>query len=275
VLLGGLCALFAAGLSLLIEIMRLVNRARGDLILAAAFPILVSMPGLHPFLAAALDAPMMFAAGWLLQRPVLDRTPGKDILPPLLATFGLSVALRNALPEGFSADTRRSPGGAPDTASPKLGGGDGGRAAALDVPDRRCGHRGAACGLPAHAPWAGVPGDFGRSGNGEPDGHPAAVGRCRCDRPCDGRGDARRAPSRDAVELRPLHRVGAGDPCLRGRHHRRPRKPLGHAGAGIITGAAQTVGAAIDPDWQSLAGHVAFLVVLLIRPRGLHQGAVD
>ena len=38
---------------------------------------------------------------------------------------------------------------------------------------------------------------------------------------------------------------------------------------GMIIGVAQTVGAAINPEWQILAGHVAFLIVLLLRPRGL------
>ena len=86
VLLGGLYALFAAGLSLVFGIMRLVNLAHGDLIVMAAYLILilVSALGLHPFLAAAVAAPLMFAVGWGLQRVVLSRTLGDDILPPLL-----------------------------------------------------------------------------------------------------------------------------------------------------------------------------------------------
>ncbi len=43
----------------------------------------------------------------------------------------------------------------------------------------------------------------------------------------------------------------------------------GTLAGGIVIGVAQTVGAAINPEWQILAGHVAFLVVLLLRPRGL------
>jgi len=54
ILLGGLYALFAAGLSLVFGIMRLVNLAHGDLIVLAAFLILVlvSALGLNPFMAA-------------------------------------------------------------------------------------------------------------------------------------------------------------------------------------------------------------------------------
>ncbi|MCU0853334.1 MAG: hypothetical protein MUF63_00105 [Rhodobacteraceae bacterium] len=49
----------------------------------------------------------------------------------------------------------------------------------------------------------------------------------------------------------------------------------GTLAGGIIIGVAQTVGAAINPEWQILAGHVAFLIVLLLRPRGLFPRAYD
>ena len=114
VLLGGLYALFAAGLSLVFGIMRLVNLAHGDLIVFSAYMILllVSLLNLDPFLATAIAAPLMFALGWALQKLVLNRTLGDDILPPLLVTFGLSIVVQNALLEGFSADSRRLGAGA-------------------------------------------------------------------------------------------------------------------------------------------------------------------
>ena len=37
----------------------------------------------------------------------------------------------------------------------------------------------------------------------------------------------------------------------------------------VILGVAQTVGAQLDPGWNLLAGHIAFLVVLALRPEGL------
>ena len=40
-------------------------------------------------------------------------------------------------------------------------------------------------------------------------------------------------------------------------------------------GDPQTVGAALNPEWQILAGHLAFLAVLLVRPRGLFPRAND
>ena len=43
----------------------------------------------------------------------------------------------------------------------------------------------------------------------------------------------------------------------------------GTLAGGVILGVAQTVGAKIDPGWQLLAGHIAFLVILAVRPNGL------
>ena len=102
VLLGGLYALFAAGLSLIFGIMRLVNLAHGDLIVLAAFAILAlgAWSGLDPFLATLLAIPVMFAFGFVLQHLLLNRTLGRDLLPPLLVTFGLSIIIQNGLMEG-------------------------------------------------------------------------------------------------------------------------------------------------------------------------------
>ena len=118
-MLGGLYALFAAGLSLIFGIMRLVNLAHGDLIVLAAFVILVADAtlGLDPFLAALLAVPLLFAFGYALQHFLLNRTLGRDILPPLLVTFGLSIIIQNGLLEVFSADSQRLSAGAIETAS--------------------------------------------------------------------------------------------------------------------------------------------------------------
>ena len=113
-LLGGLYALFAAGLSLIFGVMRLVNLAHGDLIVLAAFVILAAAHalGLGAFAATAIALPVMFAAGYALQFLVLNRTLGTDILPPLLVTFGLSIIVQNSLLEMFSADSQRLSAGA-------------------------------------------------------------------------------------------------------------------------------------------------------------------
>ena len=120
---GGLYALFAAGLSLVFGIRQLVNLAHGDLIVMAAYLILVAVSGLglHSVLAVLAAAPVMFAFGWGVQRAILTRTLGDDILPPLLVTFGLSIVIQNALLEGFSADSQRILMGTIETASIALG----------------------------------------------------------------------------------------------------------------------------------------------------------
>lgn len=109
VLLGGVYALFALGLSLIFGIMRLVNLAHGDLILLAAYLVLSATTALGLPLAAAslLVVVAMFALGFVLQRLVLERVLGDDILPPLLVTFGLSIVIQNGLLLGYGADSRR------------------------------------------------------------------------------------------------------------------------------------------------------------------------
>jgi branched-chain amino acid transport system permease protein len=43
----------------------------------------------------------------------------------------------------------------------------------------------------------------------------------------------------------------------------------GTLAGGIVLGVAQAIGAQIDPGWQVLAGHLAFLLILAVRPEGL------
>jgi len=38
---------------------------------------------------------------------------------------------------------------------------------------------------------------------------------------------------------------------------------------GILLGVAQAIGGAINPGWQLLSGHIVFLIVLAVKPRGL------
>ncbi|WP_299470754.1 branched-chain amino acid ABC transporter permease [uncultured Roseibium sp.] len=277
VLLGGLYALFAAGLSLVFGIMRLVNLAHGDFIVMAAYLILVlvTLLGIDPFLAALISAPILFGIGWLLQMHVLNRTLGPDILPPLLVTFGLSIVIQNALLEGFSADSQRLSVGQLETASLALGPVNVGVMPLLTF-------------VSAVMVIIGLNKIF----------YSTSLGR------------AFRATSDDAVTaslmgIRPnnIFATATGiamvvvtiaalylgtranfDPTVG------PARLIyafeaviigglgslwGTLAGGIIIGVAQTLGAAINPEWQILAGHVAFVIVLLLRPRGLFPRAVD
>ena len=108
ILLGGLYSLYATGLSVIFGIMRLVNLAHGDLIVLGAFLILAATSAGVPLpVACAVVVPLMFALGYVLQSVLLNRALGRNILPPLLITFGLSIIVQNGLLETFSADTRR------------------------------------------------------------------------------------------------------------------------------------------------------------------------
>ena len=122
-LLGGLYALFALGLSLMFGVMRLTNTAQGDLIVLAAFGAiaLVSVAAVHASVAAVLLLPLAFVAGYALQRVVLNGTLGKDPLPSLVVTFGLSIVIQNALLEIFSADPRSLESGGLATQSVAIG----------------------------------------------------------------------------------------------------------------------------------------------------------
>src|SRR5690242_4762492 len=119
VLIGGLYAMFAAGLSLIFGVMRLVNIAHGDLIVLAAYLALVTIEtlGVGPLASLLIVVPLMAAIGYALQRLLLNRTLGDDLLPPLLVTFGLSVIIQNGLLELFTADSRRLGAGAIEVAT--------------------------------------------------------------------------------------------------------------------------------------------------------------
>lgn len=277
ILLGGLYALFAAGLSLVFGIMRLVNLAHGDLIVLAAFLILllVSALGLNPFVAAAVALPIMFALGWALQYLVLNRTLGDDILPPLLVTFGLSVVIQNGLLEGFSADSRRISAGSLETASIQVGPISIGTMPLLTF-------------LSAIAVIVGLNLVFYRTSLGR------AFRATSDDRTTAGLMGIRSERIFATATGIAMMVVTIASLYLGTRANFDPTQGparliyafeaviIGGLGSfwgtlvgGIIMGVAQTLGAAINPEWQILAGHIAFLLVLLVRPRGLFPRAVD
>ena len=277
VLLGGLYTLYATGLSVIFGIMRLVNLAHGDLIVLGAFLMFAaSAAGVPIALAFAVVVPLMFVVGYALQSVLLNRALGRNILPPLLITFGLSIIVQNGLLEAFSADTRRLNVGTLESASLPLGGG-------IAV-----GLMPLICLVSAVGVIVLLNSVFYRT----------ALGR------------AFRATSDDVeiaqlmgINNKSIYAVTMGialavsaiagfflgaranfDPSIG------PARLLyafeaviigglgslwGTLAGGIVVGVAQTIGAHINPEWQILSGHVSFLIVLVIRPRGLFPRAVD
>jgi len=272
VLVGGLYAMFAAGLSLIFGVMRLVNIAHGDLIVLAAYLALVTTEtlGVDPLTSLLIVVPLMAALGYALQRLVLNRTLGDDLLPPLLVTFGLSVIIQNGLLELFTADSRRLQAGALEVATFRLA--DGvfigvlpliqfvlavlvigalqlvfyrtalGRAFRATSDD------------PAVAQLVGLDNRhvFGLAmalslAVGAIAGVLLAV-RANFDPAI---GPARLIFGFEAVIIGGLGSL------------------WGTLAGGILLGVAQAIGAQLDPGWQVLAGHLAFLFVLAVRPQGL------
>ncbi|MCX7645931.1 MAG: branched-chain amino acid ABC transporter permease [Rhodobacteraceae bacterium] len=276
-MLGGLYALFATGLSLVFGIMRLVNLAHGDLIVFAAFAILVIVEvlGLDPFVSALLAAPLLFAAGWALQRLVLNRVLGRDILPPLLVTFGLSVALQNGMLEVFSADSRRIRSGALESASVALGPVTLGMLPLLTFASAV-----AAIFLLNRIFYATALGRAFRATSDDPvtaslmginprSVFAIATGLAMVTVTLAALYLGMRANFDPSIG--PARLIYAFEAVIIGGLG----SLWGTLAGGIIIGLAQTAGAAVNPEWQILAGHLAFLVVLLVRPRGLFPRAFD
>ena len=275
-LLGGLYALFATGLSLIFGVMRIVNLAHGDLSILAAFLAVVAVEslGLDPFVALVLVAPLMAALGYGLQTLVLNRLLGQGILPPILVTFGLSIIIQNALLEIFSADSRRLNPGGIETASVALGG-------PLAVG-----------WLPLITLAVAVAILVGLQG---------LIGRLSVGRAFRAASDDQETAELMGIDNRRLYglamALSLGIVAVAGvflgirttfTFASGPDRLLfafeaviigglgslwGTLVGGAVLGVAQTVGAKLSPGWGILTGHLVFLAVLLLRPQGLFAKA--
>jgi len=271
VLLGGLYALFAAGLSLIFGVMRLVNIAHGDLIVLAAYLGLSTMMviSVHPFVALLVVMPLMALIGYLLQRFILNPSLGKDILPPLLVTFGLSVIIQNTLLELYSADPQKINGGALETASVGVGGLSVGVFPLLTF--------GVAVAVIALLQFIFYKTSLGRQFRAVSDNQEIAQLMGLNKAHVFGLAMAL-AFAVTAIGGILLGMRTSFDPSIGGGRLIFAFEAViigglgslwGTLAGGIILGVAQTVGGKIDPGWQVLAGHIAFLVVLGFKPKGL------
>lgn len=271
VLLGGLYALFAAGLSLIFGVMRLVNIAHGDLIVLAAYLGLSTtiMLGVHPLVAALVVIPLMALGGYALQRGILNQTLGDDLLPPLLVTFGLSVIIQNALLEGYTADPQKMNAGALDTASIQLGGLSLGVLPLLTFA--------LAVIVIGGLHWMFYHTALGRSFRAVSDNQEIAQLMGLNKRHIFGLAMALSLAITAVAGILLGMRTNF-DPSIGGARliFGFEAVIIGGLGnlwgtliGGIILGVAQTIGAQINPGWQLLAGHLTFLIILAVRPRGL------
>ncbi len=107
ILLGGLYALFACGLSLLFGTMGVINLAHGDLAVVAGYTAVVLIPlaAIPTLWAFVLVVPIFLVVGYVAQRTLIQASLDRGPMTTLLVTFGLSVVIENLLLEVFSADS--------------------------------------------------------------------------------------------------------------------------------------------------------------------------
>jgi branched-chain amino acid transport system permease protein len=277
-LLGGLYALFATGLSLMFGVMRLVNLAHGDLSIVAAFCALaiVDTVPVNPLWTVPLVVPLMFGVGYLLQRGLLNfALRDGDPLPPVLVTFGLSIILQNLLLEVFSADSQGLDAGRIEDAS-------------IRVSDRL-----AVGWFPLLTLLVGIAVLAGLQ---------LLIGRTRLGRAFRSTADDPEAASLVGLDHRHVYAMATGIALatvavagifLGIRTTFAPSVGptrlifafetvvIGGLGSlwgtllgGLVLGVAQTLGAQLSPGWGVLAGHLVFLAVLAFRPTGLLGRAV-
>jgi branched-chain amino acid transport system permease protein len=272
ILLGGLYTLFATGLSLTAGVMRFVNIAHGDFIVLTCFVLLIltTTLGLNPILATIIVLPFAFAVGFLLQRLLLQRVVGENVLLVILVTFGISNIIQNGLLEGFGADPQKVDGGALETATISLG-------ANINL-----GLFNVITFVAAILVVAGLDFVLYRSGIGAKiravsDDVAAAdlIGLSSARIYAIAMGisfitiaiaagfmsvwtnfDPASGPIRLLVAFEVIVLGGLGS-------------MWGSLAGGIVLGIAQSVGAQFDVGWQLLAGHIVFLVILAVRPQGL------
>jgi len=272
VLTGGLYAMFAAGLSLIFGVMRLVNIAHGDLIVLAAYIALIASAalGINPLLSLIVVVPAMALIGYVLQRGLLNRTIGDDLLPPLLVTFGLSIIIQNGLLEVFTADSRKLQAGTIEVATLQVTQG-------VWVPLLPLLQFAVAVGVIGGLQLLFYRTALGRAFRATSDDQPVAqlMGL-----------DTRHVFALAmALSLAVIAIAGVFlavranfDPSIG------PARLIfgfeaviigglgslwGTLAGGVILGVSQAIGAQIDPGWQLLAGHIVFLLTLALRPQGL------
>lgn len=272
VLLGGLYALFAAGLSLMFGVMRFINLAHGDFIVTAAYLMLALVGGLsvHPLLAIPFIVGALAAAGYINQRILLNRVLGADILPPVLVTFGLSIIIQNALLEIFSADSRKLATGWLDTASFTLS--DDVAIGALPLLMFLT-----AVGAIAGLQWVFYRTKLGRllrATSDDPEivplmggnnAHIFAVATALASIVVAIAGIFLAVKTNFDPAAGPIRLLFAFEAVIIGGLG----SLWGTLVGGVILGIAQTLGAQIDAGYQILAGHLVFLVILVAKPRGL------
>ena len=216
----------------------------------------------------------MAALGYALQRGILNRTLGADLLPPLLVMFGMSVIIQNGLLEVFTADSRKLDAGAIEIASIKL-------AEGLSIGILPLLQLVLAVVLAVvliaglqYVFYSTAMGRAFRATSDDPEvaqlmgldkSHVFAMAMALSMAVVAVAGVLLAVRANFDPSLGPARLIFGFEAVIIGGLG----SMWGTLAGGIILGLAQTIGAKFDPGWQLLAGHIAFLVVLAARPEGL------
>jgi branched-chain amino acid transport system permease protein len=106
--LGGILALTALGLSLVLGVMGLVNLAHGEFLVGGGYAalFLLQATGIDPLAGLLLIGVFIAAMAFPLQRYLLAPLASKGMEASLLTTFAISIVLQNLFVTAFSADSR-------------------------------------------------------------------------------------------------------------------------------------------------------------------------
>lgn len=98
-LIGGVYALMASGLTLIFGVMNIINVAHGALLILVAYLTwrIWSSTGVDPILLSVLMTPVMFGLGWLLYKGVVSRISGSSPGMSVLLTFGIAISIEGIL----------------------------------------------------------------------------------------------------------------------------------------------------------------------------------
>ena len=97
VLLGGLYAVIALGLSLVFGVVKEINIAHGDLVILGSYFGYVAMTviGIDPILSLVIGMPVLFGIGFVIQKYLLNRAFKISMDATLIIAFGISIILQN------------------------------------------------------------------------------------------------------------------------------------------------------------------------------------
>ena len=110
-LLGGVYALFAAGLNMIFGVLRVINLAHGELMMLGAYTTfwLFAANGVNPLLSIPVSGALVFVLGAVIERGLVERVVGQPLLSSLLLTFGLSTLFMGTALYFWTANFRSVP----------------------------------------------------------------------------------------------------------------------------------------------------------------------